>query len=187
MTRQMFNAWAQASKHTHICPSAFFSISSWCVFLSSKLTPVVHIPFMLQFNRQLGWAPGWDICPVWPLETDAPHCSFSAKGQFYNIKPFHIEFWEVASKVGLWGLKGWRALHSIKDLLTKNLLAINRLINLFVNVSWIPTESSKAMIPVHKPTEPSVVFRAVICNSPFFHNFQCSEFYHGGPAPAQCI
>lgn len=104
-----------------------------------------------------------------------------------NIKPVHVEFWEVACKVGLWGLKGWRALLSIKDLLTKNLLAINRLINLSVNVSWIPTESSKAMIPAHKPTEHSVIFKAGICNSSFFHNFQCSEFYYSGPAPAQCV
>lgn len=105
---------------------------------------------------------------MWPLERAVPHCCFSAKGQFYNIKPVHSEFWEVTCKVGLWGLKGWRALLSIKDLLTKNLLAINRLINLFVNVSWIPSESGKAMIPVHKPTEHSVVFKAVICSSFFF-------------------
>lgn len=82
MTGQMFNAWAQASKHAHICPRASFSISSRCIFLSAKLTPVVHIPFTLQFDWELGWAPGWDICPVWPLERAVPRCFFSAKRHF---------------------------------------------------------------------------------------------------------
>lgn len=103
--------------------------------------------------------------------------------QFYNIKPVHIRFWEVACKVGLWGLKGWRALLSIKDLLTKNLLAINRLINLFVNVSWIPTESSKAMIPVHKPTEHSVIFKAGIWNCSFFSQLSMLRILLQWPSP----
>lgn len=105
------------------------------------------------------------------------------RDNFNNTKPFHIKFWEVACKVGLWGLKGWKALLSIKDLLTKNLLAINRLINLFVNVSWIPVESSKAMIPVQKPTEHSVIFKPVICNSSFFSQLSMLRILQQWPRP----
>jgi len=51
----------------HIYPRASFYTSLLRIFLSTKLTSVVYIRFILCFSIHLGRA-GWDIYPVSPLE-----------------------------------------------------------------------------------------------------------------------
>lgn len=90
----------------HNCPRASFYISSLCIFLSTKLTPVVHFPFLLRFNIQLRWATGWDIYPVSPLERAVRHCFFSVNGQIYSIKLFHIPILESCVQGRIMRIKG---------------------------------------------------------------------------------
>lgn len=83
-----------------------FYNSSLCIFLSTKLTSVVCIPFILRFNTQLARATGWDIYPVSPLERAICHCCFSVNGQIYSIKPFHITSLESCMQGRIMRIKG---------------------------------------------------------------------------------